>query len=644
MKLFREIVSDVDNDSLVLIDESAQPERKPADVEKEHKQLKHLHHLEDLPIHHGAIGFGDALDTLSKTHDYLQGKKRNGYSIQTKFDGSPSIVWGRHPETGKFFIGTKSFFNKTPKINYTAKDIETNHGNNAGVADALKFLLPILKKSSPKEGVFQGDLMYTAPDVRGEGGKLSFQPNTIQYNVDRDSNEGRKILASKAGIAAHTSYQMGKEGELEAMYDIDMGQFKPTDDVHFFPTKFRGPFSYSGKEAKEFSGHHQQAIAASEQLRKSGAYDAITGHEKLLMGYINNAVKEGKNLSAEGYVSFLHSQAGKRTEKLTMDHAKNRIKKEVAEESKNVIANKAKFNALFKAHKHIQNAKNVLVNALSKNSPYQEKILGEPSKPEGFVVNNNGRPIKLVDRQHFSSANFEWNQKANPSDNPLVLSFGRMNPPTTGHEAMIQTGEKIASRSGAKHKVVASRSQGSADPLTPAQKLAWYKQFFPGKDISLSPPGGDHGLVGALNYHHGKGVRDITIVAGHDRVKDYEKILAKYNGDGKLWQFKRARVISAGKRDDKAEGTAGASGHKMRQAARHEDYQTFRSMVPKHIDEPSSQNMFHELRAQMGVVKINSLTGGHSLATYAKRTDKIGKDAQAEISRRKRAGTWKATE
>lgn len=642
MRLLREVILDRFPTSVVLLDESSLPTPMLEEsVNNEQKQLKHLHHLEDLLVIGGDKGFDDIISAAGKTHDYLLGKKRTGYSIQTKFDGSPSIIWGTHPDTGKFFVGTKSFFNKTPKINYSDKDIDTNHGSSPQLAEKLKFLLPELKKVSPKHGVYQGDLMYTAPDVRGATGKLSFQPNTLEYHVDKDSHEGRKILKSKVGIAAHTHYEKEPtSGNLQAVFDINMDDFKPSEDVHFLPTKLKGPFDYKSKDISEFVTNLNAARELNSKLHRTKAFESIKGHEPTLLAYINNTVKNKQAASPEGYISFLKNQANKKTSKLKTIGVKDRISKAVDAESKNVIENKKVFSDIFKAHRHIQNAKNVLVNVLSKNSPYKETILGNPSKPEGFVVSVNGRPIKIVDREHFSSANFDWNAKSNPEDNPLVLSFGRMNPPTVGHEKMIKTGEDIARRSGAKHQVVASRTQGPKDPLTPQQKIAWYKQFFPGKNVSVAAPNAPT-LIAQLQHYHNQGVKDLTMVVGADRVPEFQNLIAKYNGEGKIFNFRRVRVISAGERDPDAEGVEGMSASKMRDAAKKDDFKTFRSGVPQHVKNPDAQSLFHDLKAQMGVAKITSTTPGHSLAIYANRQDKLGQDAKMEIERRKRAGLWK---
>ncbi len=645
MKLLREIIRS--NDSYTIIDESAFPfyqekQLLSEDIEKHRKKskkLQHLQHLEDMLIVGGKEGFDNAISALEKTHDYLLGRKRNGYSLQTKFDGSPTVIWG-HDDSGKFFIGTKTFFNKTPKIDYNDADVDKNHGLSERLATKLKFLLKHLKNATPKEGIFQGDLMYISDEIQGNKSNLSFTPNTLTYNVDKNSYEGQKIMKSKVGIAAHTHYEKTPKGDLQAVFDIDMSQFEPSEDVHFLPTKLRGPFAYKSKDISKFVGSLRNAKQIIEKLHSSNSFETIKNHENLLLSYINTSVRKKINLSTEGYISFLYSQMKKRTEQVKLDRSKTNLKNRLDLEVKNIIDNKKSFENIFKAHQHLKDAKKVLVDVLSKNSPYKETILGEPSKPEGFVASVNGQPIKLVDREHFSAANFDWNAKANPEDNPLVMSFGRMNPPTIGHGKMIEKGADIARRTGAKQAVVASRSQDpKKNPLSPSQKLSWLKSMFPGKNVSVAGPN-QSTLIAQLQHFHNQGVKDITVVVGADRVKGFQDILQKYNGPTKAFNFRRARVVSAGERDPEAKGVEGMSASKMRDAAKTGDYKTFKMGIPGHIKEPQSQEMFHTLRAEMGAVKIDQNTPGHSLAIYVKRRDKIGSDAKREIERRKRIGTW----
>ena len=94
---------------------------------QEGSELKHIHHAEDRPLMHGHSGFEHAHEALMKAHAHMTGGHNNS-NLTMKYDGSPSIVFGHHPKNGKFFVATKSAFNKNPKINHTEADIDKNHG------------------------------------------------------------------------------------------------------------------------------------------------------------------------------------------------------------------------------------------------------------------------------------------------------------------------------------------------------------------------------------------------------------------------------------------------------------------------------------------------------------------------------------
>ena len=86
----------------------------------------HLEHLEDDSINYGAIGGRNAVNFLKSIRDMLVGNSSGKVNVSVKWDGAPAIICGTNPENGKFFVGTKSVFNVTPKVNYTNSDIRKN--------------------------------------------------------------------------------------------------------------------------------------------------------------------------------------------------------------------------------------------------------------------------------------------------------------------------------------------------------------------------------------------------------------------------------------------------------------------------------------------------------------------------------------
>ena len=107
----------------------------------EEKNL-HLEHLEDELINNGSRGAREAIEFASSLTKMLAGKASKKYNITVKWDGAPAVFAGINPENGKFFVGSKSVFNVTPKINYTNADIDQNH--TGGLAAKLKVALASL--------------------------------------------------------------------------------------------------------------------------------------------------------------------------------------------------------------------------------------------------------------------------------------------------------------------------------------------------------------------------------------------------------------------------------------------------------------------------------------------------------------------
>lgn len=367
-------------------------------------KLTHLTHAEDRVIDDGEAGFNHSLLTLNAVHNALTGKKNTAH-ITTKYDGSPSIVFGHNPDNGKFFVASKSAFNKTPKINYSHKDIDYNHGHAPGLADKLKQALEHLPKVAPKQGVFQGDLMYGKGDVSKKGGHVSFQPNTIRYSTPDHSDEGKKIAKSKLGVVVHTEYQGKNLADMSASFKPDHSKFGKHDDVHVMtPEATLNKNHYSKPDQDAYMAHMQHAVKHMNQI-PSKAHSAMNGMKDKLNMYINKTVREDAPPSVEGFSSFVKDRHTKEAEGMKTAKGKEGKMANMQAELNNIASNKNHFHHMFAVHHHVQQAKNLLVNALSKSTKFEHSIDGKEAKPEGFVVTYKGKPTKLVDRAEFSRAN-----------------------------------------------------------------------------------------------------------------------------------------------------------------------------------------------------------------------------------------------
>jgi len=371
----------------------------------EGEKLTHIEHLEDHPLNDGSKGFDHAAEVLHAVKRHIDAG-RNNSDLTMKHDGSPSIVYGHHPENGKFFVATKSAFNKTPKINYTDKDIEANHGHAPGLVEKLKSALHHLPKIAPKKGVFQGDVLHSGTDVEHKNGKVSFTPNTITYSAKEDSPEGKKIANSKFGVYTHTEYRGNDASSMKAHFNPNLSGFKNSHEVyHREPGHDTSKTPLSAKDAEEFDSHLNTAQKLHDQHGKK-MYSAIEPHKEHIKTYINNTIKTDETPSAEGLANHITGKLGKAIDKLKTPKAKEAKTQELKAHLGHIEKNKEHLDNFFRMHHHLQQAKNVLVHTLSKNTGgLDQTINGKKVKPEGFVYNHGGEVTKLNDRHEFNKLN-----------------------------------------------------------------------------------------------------------------------------------------------------------------------------------------------------------------------------------------------
>jgi len=188
-------------------------------------------------------------------------------------------------------------------------------------------------------------------------------------------------------------------------------------------------------------------------------------------------------------------------------------------------------------------------------------------------------------------------------DRHAVLAFGRLQPPTTGHEVLVNKIKEVAKQHNAEHHIVLSHSNDAKqNPLTPQQKVKHAKRFFPGTNITTSDKEAPNFLTQASKLHK-SGVTHLHMIAGSDRVPEYKKVLKKYNGthEGALFNFKKIEVHSAGQRDPDAEGTTGMSGSKMRAHAQTGKFKEFKKGVPGHVSDAHAKELYNDLRKGMNI-------------------------------------------
>lgn len=375
------------------------------------RQIKHLTHVEDRPLQKGEKGTAHAISSLMAAADHItKGKKTS--ELTTKYDGSPAIVYGHHPKTGKFFVASKSAFNKTPKINYTPEDIKTNHGHAPGLVKKLNDALKHLPKISPKEGVYQGDMMFgtdAGDKVKGESGGMSFRPNPSGLTYTAHGDESKKVKNAKIGVVTHLSYHGDDSKNLNASHEVNHEKFQSHPDVYSVdPRMDTSKVHFGTKEKKEFQKH----VAAAQRIHDTHEPDMYPGtrdHHGVgghLESYMNHTVRSGEEPNHQNFKNWLENKKNKEIEKLKTESGKSKKQEELKSELGKIERNRNHYNNLFKLHGHLQKAKNVLIGVMNQYQQFEHNHGGESANPEGYVFHHKNETDKFVNRAEFSRRNF----------------------------------------------------------------------------------------------------------------------------------------------------------------------------------------------------------------------------------------------
>ena len=185
----------------------------------------------------------------------------------------------------------------------------------------------------------------------------------------------------------------------------------------------------------------------------------------------------------------------------------------------------------------------------------------------------------------------------------LTLAFGRFNPPHAGHLQLMDIAAQSAEAEESDYIIVPSRSQDAKkNPLDADTKVSVMRQMFPQHSERIVNDGANRTIFDVLKKAHNDGYTNVRIVAGQDRVKEFDKLSQNYNG--KLYQFDNMEVVSSGDRDPDSEGVEGLSSSRMRLAAAEGDFKTFRAGLPEGIPRKSAMTLFDTVRQSMNVKEM----------------------------------------
>ena len=390
-------------------------------------QLKHLEHLEDEMLNYGVEGCHAAVSFLKELRKMI-GKKASGSLMQTKWDGAPSVVCGKHPLTGRFFVGTKSVFNKTePKLCYFDENVDSYYSTIPDLRDKLKVALREFKKLDIN-GVIQGDLLYTDDVVEEEinGQKLyTFKPNTITYAIPVDHPLGEQCRASKIGVVFHTHYSGDDLESMQAQGGVPDSMIGSTSDVlNIKNTTPMNEVNFSTAEFTQFDRH----VAEIERMcgfsgdfldellgLKGTKGDAKWHIASYMKQFFNDQIKKAQTISnpektLADMINFYDGKVNAAASKLS---AKTQVqKKNLIYASQNfAVENASKFRGVLKLYKELQALKTMVIKKLDAlETTIQTYVMTDKgykiTSHEGYVLHKDGDMIKFVNRIEFSYNNF----------------------------------------------------------------------------------------------------------------------------------------------------------------------------------------------------------------------------------------------
>ena len=381
----------------------------------------HMTHVEELIFMKGVEGTRQAIEFLRDVRNALTSNSKSKVNITVKWDGAPAIFAGTDPSDGKFFVAKKGIFNKNPKVYKSESEIDV--GGELG--EKFKVAFRNFKDLGIK-GVIQGDLMFTN-DVKSENidGKayLTFQPNTIVYAVEKDSELGKMINKAEIGIVWHTSYTGNSFEDMKASFGKSIvPKLRKSSKVWMDDATYRdvsGTATFTTKESQQVT---KLLSSAGTKFKRIGAriINDISNNEefsKLFTTFNNTYVRAGTpfpnpNKHLREFLKFMDQRLKKDLDKVKTQAAKQRVKQKNMKLQSFAVSRTSALIGLLSLMNDVVDAKRMIIDKLNQANRmpmFLRTVNGfKITDQEGFVAIDKlkGGAVKLVNRLEFSKANF----------------------------------------------------------------------------------------------------------------------------------------------------------------------------------------------------------------------------------------------
>lgn len=539
--------------------------------------------------------------------------------------------------------------------------------DRADMREMLKYGLEIARHI-PEGQAWQGDCLFTKNSKREENinGKdyITFQPNKIIYAFSEDNPGYEQIKNADFGIAFHTIYS-GEDKHQS--FKVDASTLNVPDNIYIMSPALNKPTDTKVFNLDKVKAQFDRLEDLEQKLLSNFEYEDLVNN-RVFMGYWNTfenanlADKKAVTINENTFINDLkeyiktkrtkeyETQVGKLKTDAGKEKAKVKYQQDIEDLQELIETNKSLLTTLVQTLNCAATLKMLLWQGFKQtqfgyNTFYRSRTKGYlPGEMEGVAMSDqDGNIVKIVDRSTFSSYNrdpdimsgFEhpenltseqlsfkenyndelvecgtqqlwekFNRLLESEHKTAVIAFGRMNPPTIGHQKLVDTMASLAT--GEKAKLFLSHTQDKKkNPLSYEQKIKYAKEAFEPKiDVVESE---DKTIIDVLYNLYNQGYTDIIYVGGEDRIggaEDISSLIMKYNGqptkDGRIvYDFNSIDFKSAGARNDDSDDLVEkASASLARQYAKEGDFEHFKEIVP--VD---AENLYRDVRAGLGLTE-----------------------------------------
>ena len=429
----------------------------------------------------------------------------------------------------------------------------------------------ILTKRYRNDADLDFNILFEVPEEKQEDERVRLSQKYLSAS-NPDNIQGKLIPGTEHPINYYLitdskTYQ-DQEDKADAVFDIKTNKFiKRPKDYTFDMNLYLKDFQKKVDEIDIVKGELKRDIVDYDELKELKAgdiknlQDKVNGKLKEIEKDIQDIIKIGDTVDAERRAAFDTDMS---PDEIKTFSIKNRL-------PKNVV-----YKMLEKYHylKFWKKCKKIL--------------------DDGKVTDAE---IDSLKTEHAQSKITRAVQEALDNSKKLIFAFGRFNPPTIGHAKLMREVITQARKNNANHIVYASASQDKrSNPLDVRTKVKFMQKMF--RQNKIKAAGGTQRTFMEILKFYNRMYGEIVMVAGSDRINEFQKLADKYNG--KDYNYKSIKVVSSGERDPDAEGVSGMSASKMREMAKNDDYRSFKKGVVS-LSDSDTKALFNAVKKGMDI-------------------------------------------